>query len=214
MSEENKSKITKNYSDIVNQLKHDTIVDALIGEFVITTDDLERINAKVTQADKNRELINILLKGPANGYLIFIRELRNDSAYESLADQIENTAVTRNVPLTLETWIGEHRLTPEKKNTVLKDLGLLYFSKAINPSDLRQIGPFLEISNADVQNLEYQHPRSPESICSELLMKWKNKNGNSATVGNLLKQLFEAWKMNQGSIHQHKVVEALDNIKK
>jgi hypothetical protein len=45
-------------------------------------------------------------------------------------------------------------------------------------------------------------------------MKWKNKNGNSATVGNLLKQLFEAWKMNQGSIHQHKVVEALDNIKK
>ena len=78
---------------------------------------------------------------------------------------------------------------------------------------MRQIGPFLKISNADVQNLEYQHPRSPGSICSELLIKWKNKNGNSATVGNLLEQLFEAWKLNKEYIDQDKIVEALDNIK-
>lgn len=104
MSEENKSKIIKNYSDIVKELRHDTMIDALLSEFVITTDDSERINANVTQSDKNRELINILLKGPANGYLIFIRELRNDSAYEWLADQIENTAVTRNVPQTLGNY--------------------------------------------------------------------------------------------------------------
>ena len=79
---------------------------------------------------------------------------------------------------------------------------------------MRLIGPFLGISNADVQNLEYQHPRSPGSICSEILIKWKNKNGNSATVGNLLKPLFEAWKMSQESIHQDRVVEALDNIRR
>lgn len=104
MSEENKYKITKNYSDIVNELKHDTIADALISETVITTDDLERINAKVTQSDKNRELISILQKGPANGYPIFIRELKNDSAYESLANKIENTVFTRSVPLTLGNY--------------------------------------------------------------------------------------------------------------
>jgi len=45
------------------------------------------------------------------------------------------------------------------------------------------------------------------------LIKWKNKNGNSATVGNLLEQLFEAWKLNKESIDQDKIVEALDNIK-
>jgi len=78
---------------------------------------------------------------------------------------------------------------------------------------LRQIGPFLKISNADVRNLEYQFPHSTGSICSELLIKWKNKNGNSATVGNLLEQLFEAWKLNKESIDQDKIVEALDNIK-
>lgn len=104
MSEENKYKITKNYSDIVNELKHDTIADALISESVITTDDSERINAKVTQSDKNRELISILQKGPANGYLIFIRELKNDSAYESLANKIENTVFTRSVRLTLGNY--------------------------------------------------------------------------------------------------------------
>lgn len=104
MSEENKSKMIKNFPDIVKELKHDNIVDALISESIITTDDLERINVKVTQSDKNRELINILLKGPPNGYLIFIQALRNDPAYEWLADQIENTAVTRNVPLTLGNY--------------------------------------------------------------------------------------------------------------
>jgi len=105
LSEENKNKITKNYSDIVHKLKHDSIADELISESVITPNDLQIINAKVTQSDKNRELITILLKGPSNGYQIFIRELREDAIiYGWLADQIENTAVTKEVPLTLGNY--------------------------------------------------------------------------------------------------------------
>lgn len=212
LSEENRSKITKNYADIVKEIKLDNIADVLIGESVITHDDLQRINAKVTQSDKNRELIRILIQGPPNGFQIFIQELRNDTIYEWLAYQIENTEVPNKVPQTLETWVGEHRLTPNRKCTVLKDLDLLHFSKAINTAELRQIGPLLGLSNVDVQNIEYQHPKSPMSICIDLLNKWKNKNGSSATVGNLLEQLFEAWQMNPGSIHHDEIVKALDKL--
>lgn len=212
LSEENKSKITKNYLDIVKEIKLDNIADVLIGESVITHDDLQRINAKVTQSDKNRELIRILIQGPPNGFQIFIQELRNDASYEWLAYQIENTEVPNIVPLTLETWVGEHRLTPNRKCTVLKDIDLLHFSKAINADELKQIGPLLGLSNVDVQNIEYQHPKSPMSICIDLLNKWKNKNGSSATVGNLLEQLFKAWQMNTGSIHHDEIVKALDKL--
>ena len=105
LSEENENKIIRNYSDIVHNLKHDSIADELISESVITPNDLQIINAKVTQSDKNRELIRILLQGPPNGYQIFIRELREDAIiYGWLADQIENTAVTKEVPLTLGNY--------------------------------------------------------------------------------------------------------------
>jgi hypothetical protein len=29
----------------------------------------------------------------------------------------------------------------------------------------------------------------------ELLLKWKDKNGHSATAGNLVEKLFQAWKI-------------------
>lgn len=104
LSEENNFKITKNYADIVNETKLDDITDVLIGESVITYDDLQRINAEVTQSDKNRELIRILIQGPPNGFQIFIQELRNDASYEWLAYQIENTEVPNKVLQTLGNY--------------------------------------------------------------------------------------------------------------
>jgi len=92
-SKENEQKIKKNYERIVKGLSHVKIVDALISKEVLSIDDGERINSKATQLDKNEEFIRLLLKGPEKGYNEFIEELRNDSAYVELADQIEKTEV-------------------------------------------------------------------------------------------------------------------------
>ena len=101
LSKENKQKITKNYSIIVNELLHVKIVDALISKEVLTIDDRERIDSKPTQLDKNKEFIRLLLKGPEKGYNEFIEELRNDLVYVELADQIEKTEVINIQELTL-----------------------------------------------------------------------------------------------------------------
>ena len=92
-SKENEQKITKNYERIVNEMSHDTIVDALISKDVLSLDDAERIHSKATRLDKNKEFIRLLLKGPEKGYNEFIEELRNDPVYVELVDQIENTEV-------------------------------------------------------------------------------------------------------------------------
>ena len=93
LSRENQQKITKNYRRIVNELSHVELVDALISKEVLSIDDGERINSKATQLDKNEEFVRLLLKGPEKGFNEFIEELRNDSAYVELADQIEKTEV-------------------------------------------------------------------------------------------------------------------------
>jgi len=92
-SKENEAKIMQNYSSIVKQLLLGSIIDELIKKGVISLDDQERIKSNTTQSEKNREFITILLRGPEKGYNEFIEELRNDSAYVELADQIEKTEV-------------------------------------------------------------------------------------------------------------------------
>ena len=90
-SKENEQKITKNNERIVSELSHVKLVDALISKEVLSIDDGERINSKATQLDKNEEFVRLLLKGPEKGFNEFLEELRNDSAYVELADQIEKT---------------------------------------------------------------------------------------------------------------------------
>jgi len=97
-SKENEQKIKKNYERIVKGLSHVKIVDALISKEVLTFDDGERIDSKATQLDKNKEFIRLLLKGPEKGYNAFIEELRKDSVYVELADQIEKTEVNIQEP--------------------------------------------------------------------------------------------------------------------
>ena len=92
-SEEEKEKITKNYSRIANDLSLVKIMDQLISKNVLSIDDRQRITAEKTQLDMNRKFIEILPKGPGHGYDEFIKALRTDEAYKDLADQIEKTEV-------------------------------------------------------------------------------------------------------------------------
>jgi hydrogenase maturation factor HypF (carbamoyltransferase family) len=45
-------------------------------------------NSNPTPSDKNREFITILIRGPEKGFNEFIEELRKDSVYVTLVDQI------------------------------------------------------------------------------------------------------------------------------
>ena len=100
LSQDNEAKIMKNYSSIVKQLSLHKILDELISKNVISLDDQERImsNSNPTQLDKNREFINILIRGPEKGFNEFIEELKKDSVYVALADQIEKTEVVIQEP--------------------------------------------------------------------------------------------------------------------
>ena len=68
---------------------------------------------------------------------------------------------------------------------------MVRFSKAFKSSSLSQVVPFLGLNANDLDSIHCKHPHSPDSWSQELLLKWSNKNGPSATAGNLLEILKE-----------------------
>ena len=210
-SDKNKAKIMRNFEYIVKQLWLNRILDALISKDVLSLDDLQRIKSKPTRQDMTREFIQILLQCSDKGYDAFIEELRKDEAYTDLADQIEKTVVDIQEP-TLESWIGVDKITSEKKNTVLSDRNLLFFSHAINPSNLSEVATFLDISQNDVECIRWDNHHDAKSSSYHLLMKWKNKNGPSATLGNLLEKLFDASQATPEYIYKQNVRKAWDKL--
>ena len=150
-------------------------------------------------------------KGPEKGYNEFIEELRNDPIYVDLADQIEKTGVNIQEQ-TLEDWIGKDKITSEKKNTCLEETDLLRFSGAIYPSCLLQVAPILKIDKVQVDAIKCDNPHSTTIWSMELLLKWKDKNGHSATAGNLVEKLFQAWKINSDCLDPEIVKNSWDQL--
>lgn len=96
MNPEQKHKIQTNFSCLLENLLVGEIADNLFSQCVIEHDDLQRVHAEVTDKDKARCLINILLT-KENSYDPFIRELRSIHTYGYLADQLNDTDVEKEL---------------------------------------------------------------------------------------------------------------------
>ncbi|XP_071138919.1 uncharacterized protein [Mytilus edulis] len=88
-----KVRLQKNYSNIIDSIQHEQIVDHLISRDVLTIAESQMINASPAQIQKNRKLMDILLHGSEHAFIEFLKALRKDSVYAELADKIENTTV-------------------------------------------------------------------------------------------------------------------------
>ena len=88
-----KVRLQKNYSKIIDNIQHETIIDHLISRDVLTIADSQMINACPAQIQKNRKLMDILLHGSEQVFNEFLKALREDSVYSELADEIEITTV-------------------------------------------------------------------------------------------------------------------------
>ncbi|XP_076116577.1 uncharacterized protein LOC143084044 [Mytilus galloprovincialis] len=96
-----KVRLQKNYLKVITDIQHESIVDHLITREVVSIDDGKKIESGKTPQEKNRNLIDMLLRKNEQGFNEFIKALRKDSVYADLADQIEKTDVTSRDMATL-----------------------------------------------------------------------------------------------------------------
>ncbi|CAC5377384.1 unnamed protein product [Mytilus coruscus] len=102
--------LQKNYSNVINNVMYETIADHLISSDVLTIEDSQMVNSCSTQQQKNRVLMDMLLRRGKKESTEFLKALRGDNA--ELADQIEKTAVTSRDILTIQSC------SPNWKNVV------------------------------------------------------------------------------------------------
>ena len=69
------------------------INDHLISKEILTVDDRQVIEASPAQSDKNRKLLERLLKDAQNGLDELLVALRLDEGYTDLAERLEQTNV-------------------------------------------------------------------------------------------------------------------------
>ncbi|XP_063440026.1 uncharacterized protein LOC134721151 [Mytilus trossulus] len=93
--------LQKNYSNIINNVIYETIEDHLISSDTLTMEDNQMIKFGSTQEQKNRELMDKLLRRGEKEFREFLVALRDENA--ELADQIRNTEVTSKDILTFQT---------------------------------------------------------------------------------------------------------------
>ncbi|CAC5375094.1 unnamed protein product [Mytilus coruscus] len=88
-----KVRLQKNYLKIITDIQHESIVDHLITKEVMSVDDGKKIESGKTPQEKNRNLMDMLLRKNERGFNEFIKALRKDTIHGDLADQIEKTEV-------------------------------------------------------------------------------------------------------------------------
>ncbi|XP_052065512.1 uncharacterized protein LOC127705231 isoform X3 [Mytilus californianus] len=89
-----KVRLQKNYLKVITDIQHESIVDHLISREVVSVDDGKKIESGKSPQEKNRTLMDMLLRKNERGFNEFLKALRKDSIYSDLADQIEKTEVT------------------------------------------------------------------------------------------------------------------------
>ncbi|CAG2210480.1 unnamed protein product [Mytilus edulis] len=96
-----KVRLQKNYLKVITDIQHENIVDHLISKEVLSVDDGKKIESGKTPQEKNRNLMDMLLRKNEQGFNEFLKALRKDSIYADLAEQIEKTEVTSTDMATL-----------------------------------------------------------------------------------------------------------------
>ncbi|XP_063436933.1 uncharacterized protein LOC134718366 [Mytilus trossulus] len=96
-----KVRLQKNYVKVITDIQHESIVDHLISREVVSVDDGKKIESGKTPQEKNRNLMDMLLRKNEQAFNEFLKALRKDSIYAYLAEQIEKTEVTSTDMATL-----------------------------------------------------------------------------------------------------------------
>ncbi|XP_063438208.1 uncharacterized protein LOC134719161 [Mytilus trossulus] len=98
-----KVRLQKNYLMVITNIQHENIVDHLISREVLSVDDGKKIESGKTPQERNRNLMDMLLRKNEQGYNEFLKALKKDSIYVDLAEQIEKTEVTSTDITTLHS---------------------------------------------------------------------------------------------------------------
>ncbi|XP_052091081.1 uncharacterized protein LOC127727978 isoform X2 [Mytilus californianus] len=117
------------------------------------------------------------------------------------------TQPVSNDHITIDEWIGHEWQVHRYKQ--LDDNDLLFLSKAIHPECFNGVALHLDLNLIDVAEIQ---TKQPTDLCCQMLYKWKNKNGEEATLGKLIQNLFSSWISENKSVEKEELKLAISKV--
>ena len=96
MDDTDSNKLRSNHVELIRNLNPEDVTDYLYQERVLTQEDVERIDAGPTRAQKARIFLAILQLKSDNALVKFLEALR-EKGYEELAAKVENPVTAANI---------------------------------------------------------------------------------------------------------------------
>lgn len=120
----------------------------------------------------------------------------------------ERSSLTLASPTTIDEWIGKVQIGT--LISIVDEQKILKIKRCISASHIKMVGRHLGLREHDICEIEVdlRHQLAAEAAY-QMLIKWKNKMGQKATVGCLTECLFEAAKEDPRSINVESLTEAI-----
>ncbi|OPL20986.1 triple collagen helix repeat-containing, partial [Mytilus galloprovincialis] len=109
--------------------------------------------------------------------------------------------------ISIDEWIGNEWQDHRYKQ--LQDNNLLLLSKAIHPECVNSVAIHFNLNQMDVEVIQ---TGQQTDLCYQMLYKWKNKNGEEATLGKLIQNLFSSWISENKSVEKEVLISAISQV--
>ncbi|VDI07389.1 Hypothetical predicted protein, partial [Mytilus galloprovincialis] len=111
------------------------------------------------------------------------------------------------IKLVLDDWIGNE--WQEHRYKQLQDNDILLLSKAIHPECFNSVAIHFNLNQMDVEEIQ---TGQQTDLCCQMLYKWKIKNGEEATLGKLIQNLFSSWISENKSVEKEELKSAISQV--
>ncbi|OPL20197.1 hypothetical protein AM593_07849, partial [Mytilus galloprovincialis] len=109
--------------------------------------------------------------------------------------------------ISIDEWIGNEWQKHRYKK--LEDSNLLFLSKAIHPESFNSVALHFDFNQMDVEEIQ---TGQQIDLCCQMLYKWKIKNGEEATLGKLIQNLFSSWISENISVEKEELKSAISKM--
>ncbi|OWF40979.1 uncharacterized protein LOC110463089 [Mizuhopecten yessoensis] len=189
MTPEQVKKIEANYAEIVKNVQADDIMDYFVDQGYFSIEDVvEDIMRGKTPQDQIERLVMLLhqKRSKAGIFDFFLNQLAEHSN-EDLAKKIRETE-KRPIQVS-ENGAGDDRYPeiPEKlKIKSVTDKYAMFLSKTFPPQKLIAFGACLGFNDVEISQVQADNEKyGGSTVIHQLIVRWKNRTGRSATLGTL-----------------------------
>ncbi|KAK3102847.1 hypothetical protein FSP39_014395 [Pinctada imbricata] len=210
----NKTRIQRNYELLCTDIELSEIIDPFISDGYFDLDIEDDIKAEAnppTSKNINKVFLKKLIKCSDSAYDLF-RTTLLQKGYSHIVEFLDNTVVqSANSQPKPKRKDRVKELSKELNDLTLDDRSVMKFNLVIG-KDIDIFGKTMGFAQAEIDQIKMENTYSTATQMHKLFTKWRNRYGQSATLGLLVENLQDA-ELGGAEVHWDQYDLGLERVK-